>query len=165
MEVIKFEDIISHAAASRIERIEEESKEEDDSDNSSDNSSVESINKQKSHIPRGRPKSGRVWKQRKSKFSSIIKTRGIRRSKEKKDLLRLELKQVKQHSRALIEERKKEKEEKQFRRKENLKRQEENRLKSEIVQVITNTSKIKRMKKKQLRQVEKRDTTTFVKKF
>jgi hypothetical protein len=57
-------------------------------------------------------------------------------SKEKKDLLRLELKQVKEHSRALIEERRKEKEEKQLRRKENLKRREENRLKSEIVQVV-----------------------------
>lgn len=73
-----------------------------------------------------------------NRFSSIIKTPGIRRSKEKKDALRLELKRVKEHSRALVEERKREKEDKRHRRKENLKRQEENRLKSEIVQVVCN---------------------------
>lgn len=54
----------------------------------------------------------------------------------KKDAVRLELKRVKEHSRALVEERKKEKEEKRHRREANLKRREENRLKSEIVQVV-----------------------------
>jgi rRNA-processing protein CGR1 len=71
-----------------------------------------------------------------NRFSSIIKTPGIRRTKEKKDLLRLQLKKVKEHSRALLEDRKKEKEEKQRRREANLKRREENRLKSEVVQVV-----------------------------
>jgi rRNA-processing protein CGR1 len=71
-----------------------------------------------------------------NRFSSIIKTPGIRRSKEKKDLLRLQLKQVKEHSRGLLEDRKKEKEDKRRRREANLKRREENRLKSEVVQVV-----------------------------
>jgi hypothetical protein len=71
MEVIKFEDILTQTAASRIESIEEESKEEDDSDNNSDNSLAESSKKQKSCIPRGRPKSGRVWKQRKSRYVNL----------------------------------------------------------------------------------------------
>jgi hypothetical protein len=51
-------------------------------------------------------------------------------------LLRLQLQQVKEHSRALLENRKKEKEEKRLRREANLKRREENRLKSEVVQVV-----------------------------
>jgi rRNA-processing protein CGR1 len=48
----------------------------------------------------------------------------------------------------LVEERKRVEEEKRRRREANLKRREENRLKSEIVQVIKNTSKIRRKKKK-----------------
>ncbi|XP_970528.2 coiled-coil domain-containing protein 86 [Tribolium castaneum] len=117
--------------------------------------------KKKSKEPdviRGKPKSGRFWKNEKKKFSSIIKTRGIRSSFEKKQVLRQELKRIKDASRAIKAAKDEEKEQKKQRRRENLKRQEENRKKSEIVQVITNTSKIKKMKKKQLRYIEKRDT-------
>ncbi|EFN81861.1 coiled-coil domain-containing protein 86 [Harpegnathos saltator] len=115
--------------------------------------------REKLHIPRGKPKSGRVWKEQKTKFSSIIKTRGIRLSFAKKQKLREDLKRVKQMSRAIKAQKHEEKEAKKQRRRENLKRAEENRKKSEVVQVITNTAKIKRMKKKQLRMIEKRDTT------
>lgn len=106
---------------------------------------------------RGKPQSGKFWKSNKKKFSSIIKTKGIRSSFEKKETLRNDLKRIKQASKAIVEAKKEEKEQKKQRRRDNLKRQEENRKKSEVVQVITNTSKIKRMKKKQLRQIEKRD--------
>ncbi|XP_072750134.1 coiled-coil domain-containing protein 86 [Anoplolepis gracilipes] len=109
-------------------------------------------------IPRGKPKSGRVWKEEKTKFSSIIKTRGIRLSLAKKQKLREDLKRVKEMSREIKAQKQAEKEAKKQRRRENLKRAEENRKKSEIVQVIKNPAKIKRMKKKQLRMIEKRDT-------
>lgn len=114
--------------------------------------------KQKSEIPKGKPKSGRVWKSQKTKFSTIVKTKGIRNSFARKEALRKELARIKEVSRSLLEKKKEEKEAKKQRRRENLKRREENRKKSEVVQVIKNTSKIKRMKKKQLRYIEKRDT-------
>ncbi|XP_015113041.1 coiled-coil domain-containing protein 86 [Diachasma alloeum] len=107
---------------------------------------------------KGKPKSGRVWKEPRQRFSSIVKTRGLRISYEKKQKLRDDLKRVKEQSRAIIEQKKAEKEAKTQRRIKNLKRAEENRKKSEVVQVIKNTTKLKRMKKKQLRMIEKRDT-------
>ncbi|XP_058805942.1 coiled-coil domain-containing protein 86 [Phymastichus coffea] len=109
-------------------------------------------------IPRGRPKSGRIWKEPKQKFSSIVKTKGIRLSFEKKQKLREELKKVKELSREIKAQKEAEKQAKKERRRENLKRTEEKQKKSEVIQVIKNTAKIKRMKKKQLRMIEKRDT-------
>jgi rRNA-processing protein CGR1 len=125
---------------------------------SSENLSKKSKMLEKEDIPRGKPKSGRFWKNEKKKFSSVIKTRGIRSSFEKKQALRQELKRIKEASRAALAEKEEQKEQKKQRRRDNLKRQEENRKKSEVVQVITNTKKIKNMKKKQLRYIEKRDT-------
>nr|XP_022905853.1 coiled-coil domain-containing protein 86 [Onthophagus taurus] len=112
----------------------------------------------KEDIPKGKPKSGRVWKSQKQRFSSIIKSKGLKNPMEKKETLRKELLRVKEASRAIKAAKEEEKEKKKERRRENLKRQEENRKKSEIVQVIKNTAKLKRMKKKQLRHIEKRDT-------
>lgn len=111
-------------------------------------------------MPKGKPKSGRVWKAERKRFSSIIKTRGIRNSFEKKQELKKKLQQVKEASNAIKAARQEAKELQKQRRRENLKKQEENRQKSEVVQVITNTKKLKRMRKKQLRYIEKRDTTT-----
>ncbi|KAH0956607.1 hypothetical protein HN011_005080 [Eciton burchellii] len=114
--------------------------------------------REKLYIPRGKRKSGKIWKDERKRFSSIIKTRGIRLSFAKKQKLRADMKHVKEMSRAIKEDAAAKKEEKKKRRRENLKKAEENNRKGEVVQVIKNTAKIKRMRKKQLRMIETRDT-------
>lgn len=67
-------------------------------------------------------------------------------------------KAVKQFEKELQEQRRNEHLAKKERREENERKKEENRKKAEIVQVVKNVHKLKRMKKKQLRTIEKRDT-------
>jgi rRNA-processing protein CGR1 len=88
----------------------------------------------------------------------------IHRGWEKQKELREKLNRVKELSRALLAEKKAAKEAARARAEENRKRKEENARKAEIVQVITNTSKIKKMKKKHLRMIQKRDTVNMVSK-
>ncbi|CAH0696855.1 unnamed protein product [Spodoptera exigua] len=107
---------------------------------------------------RGIPKSGRFWKSKKEKFSKINKTKGLRNSFEKKQALREQMQRTKEQSKQLLEEFKQKQLERKERRRQNIERAAENKRKSEIVQVITNTAKLKRMRKKQLRFIEKRDT-------
>uniref|UniRef100_A0A6P7FHS5 Coiled-coil domain-containing protein 86 n=1 Tax=Diabrotica virgifera virgifera TaxID=50390 RepID=A0A6P7FHS5_DIAVI len=114
-------------------------------------------------IPRGKPKSGRIWKSERKKFSTVIKTKGIKNSFERKEALRQKLKHVKELTNSIKAAKQEEKEKRKERRRANLKKQEENRLKSEVVQVITNTKKLKKTKKKHLRNIEKRDTTVVSK--
>jgi rRNA-processing protein CGR1 len=68
----------------------------------------------------------------------MIKTRGLKiaNSFEKKEKLRAELKHIKELSKSRHDERKKLIEDKKERRRDNLKRQEINRKKAEIVQVV-----------------------------
>uniref|UniRef100_A0A8C5UDN2 Coiled-coil domain-containing protein 86 n=3 Tax=Passeriformes TaxID=9126 RepID=A0A8C5UDN2_9PASS len=116
-------------------------------------------------IPRGKPKSGRVWKDPgKKRFSHMIQDKALRTSWARKMKERQERKLVRDLARQLEEAKQREKEEKKRRREENLKRRLENERKAEIVQVIRNPLKLKRAKKKQLRRVEKRDTLALLQK-
>uniref|UniRef100_A0A8D0A9H5 Coiled-coil domain-containing protein 86 n=1 Tax=Sander lucioperca TaxID=283035 RepID=A0A8D0A9H5_SANLU len=116
-------------------------------------------------IPLGKPKSGRAWKDRnKQRFSAMVRDKPLCSSWEKKMEAKREKELVKQYTLKLKEDKAREKEEKRKRREDNLKRRAENERKSEIVQVIKNTAKIKRMKKKQLRKIEKRDTLALLQK-
>ncbi|XP_072280388.1 coiled-coil domain-containing protein 86 [Pyxicephalus adspersus] len=109
-------------------------------------------------IPQGKPKSGRVWKENKKRFSDMVKDRPLRTSWEIKMKARQEKKLVKSLAQQLKDDKQQEKEEKRKRREENLRRRLENERKAEIVQVIRNPAKLKRARKKQLRNIEKRDT-------
>ncbi|CAB1328147.1 unnamed protein product [Coregonus sp. 'balchen'] len=110
-------------------------------------------------IPLGKPKSGRVWKDRnKQRFSALVRDKPLCSSWEKKMEAKREKELVKKYSVQLKEDKAREKEEKRKRHEENLKRRAENERKAEVVQVI------KRMKKKQLRKIEKRDTLAMLQK-
>lgn len=125
----------------------------------------ESSEKKSNVVPLGKPKSGRVWKDRKKqRFSALLRDKPLCTSWEKKMEAKREKQQVKLYHQQLKDEQAREKEEKKKRRAEHLKRRAENEKKAEIVQVIRNTAKIKRMKKKQLRKIEKRDTLSMVQK-
>ncbi|XP_030643830.1 coiled-coil domain-containing protein 86 isoform X2 [Chanos chanos] len=116
-------------------------------------------------VPLGKPKSGRIWKDRnKQRFSALLRDKPLRTSWEKKMEVRREKELLKKYQQKLNEEKAREKEEKKRRRAENIKRRAENERKAEIVQVIRNTAKIKRIKKKQLRKIEKRDTLPMLQK-
>ncbi|KAI6068381.1 Coiled-coil domain-containing protein 86 [Aix galericulata] len=116
-------------------------------------------------IPRGRPKSGRVWKDPgRKRFSLMVRDKPLRASWERKVKERQERRLVRQLARQLQEGKQRQREEKKRRREENLKRRLENERKAEIVQVIRNPTKLKRAKKKQLRRVEKRDTLAALQK-
>jgi len=108
------------------------------------------------NIPRGRPKSGRLWKQPKPvSLSKVTKSKPLRKTWERKMKERAEKKSVKEYERSLKLDIKRKLEEKRKRQEVKTQRRLEKERKSEVVQVIKNTSKIKKMKKKQLRQIKK----------
>ena len=115
--------------------------------------SLNTVNKTTMNV-RGIPKSGKFWKTPKEKFKSITT---VRKSASQHKQFREDLKKIKLISKQLKEDKKQENELKRQRREENAARRKENELKSQTVQIIKNTAKLKRIKKKQLRQIEKRD--------
>ncbi|CAF0853166.1 unnamed protein product [Didymodactylos carnosus] len=108
-------------------------------------------------IPRGKPKGGRTWKLQKGRFSAISRPKSLKMSYDE----RIKLKTGLNHTRSIEKEMWKAVNEKRDnlrkRQKENKERRLENERKGEIVQVIKNPAKIKRMKKKQLKSIQKRD--------
>ncbi|XP_051002117.1 coiled-coil domain-containing protein 86 isoform X2 [Acomys russatus] len=116
-------------------------------------------------IPKGKPKSGRVWKDRsKKRFSQMVQDKPLRTSWQRKMKERQERKLAKDFARHLEEEKQRRRQEKKERRAENLRRRLENERKAEIVQVIRNPAKLKKAKKQQLRSIEKRDTLALLQK-
>jgi rRNA-processing protein CGR1 len=107
-------------------------------------------------VPRGRPKSGRLWKKpRPVSLSKVTKSKPLKTSWDKKMKERAEKKSIKEYERNLKLDIKKKLEEKRKRQELKLKRQMEKDRLSEIVQVVKSATKMKRMKKKQLRQIKK----------
>ncbi|XP_023562792.1 coiled-coil domain-containing protein 86, partial [Octodon degus] len=116
-------------------------------------------------VPRGRPKSGRVWKDRaRKRFSQMVQDKPLRTSWQRKMKERQERKLARDFARHLEEEKARRRQEKKQRRAENLRRRLENERKAEVVQVIRNPAKLKRVKKKQLRSIQKRDTLALLQK-
>jgi len=114
-----------------------------------------------SSVPKGKCKSGRFWKSERDRFRSTIKSRGLKQSLQQRIRAKEEKERARQVLQRLKDEQKRAIEEKKARREENAKRREENARKAEVVQLIKNPNKIKRMKKKQLRMIAKRDVLTM----
>ena len=102
-------------------------------------------------------KSGRFWKSERDRFRSVIKTKGLKQSLKQKTKLKEEKAKAKLYEQSLKDATKREREELRERKEENKKRREANQKKSEIVQEVKNVAKLKRMRKKQLKLLAKRD--------
>jgi len=109
------------------------------------------------HIPRQKPKSGKFWKGERKQFRSIKKDRGQRFTFEQRLKMKEDKLKNKELAQLLLSQKAMKKEEARKRAEENKANKLENQKKSEQYQVIKNPAKIKRMKKKQLRMLEKRD--------
>jgi rRNA-processing protein CGR1 len=106
-------------------------------------------------IPRGKPKSGRVWKLQKKRFTSIVADKPLHTSWNTKIKQRQEHKAMKLHEKQLKDAIQQREQDRKKRRAEKIKRQAENERKAEIVQKITNTAKLKRKTKKQMKSIRK----------
>ncbi|GFS88424.1 coiled-coil domain-containing protein 86 [Nephila pilipes] len=107
---------------------------------------------------KGKPKSGRVWKCDKKRFGSMCQVKPLKTKWSKKLELRKERKDLLLHNAEIKEAKQQEKELRKERRRKKLERKLENERKGEVVQVIKNTAKLRRLSKKQFRKIEKRDT-------
>jgi rRNA-processing protein CGR1 len=116
-----------------------------------------SLSKVKSGEPvRGKPVSGRNWKGVKTqRTSTLIKSKPKRKTWEEKTADRKKRESMKDFERQLKEEQEAERQRDIERIKENRKRRVENENKSVQYQVITDTNKIKKMSKKQMRHVRR----------
>ncbi|XP_054749224.2 coiled-coil domain-containing protein 86-like [Lytechinus pictus] len=106
---------------------------------------------------KGMPKSGRPWKtEQTARFSDMRKDKPLKSSWQLKMAQKAEKLSVRKYQQELIDAKRQAILLKKQRREEHQKKKEENQKKSEVVQVIKNPAKLKRMKKKQLRMIKKR---------
>jgi len=112
------------------------------------------------NIPRQKPKSGKFWKEGRQQFRQIKRDKGKKFTFEQRMKNKEEKMKNKELADLLLSRKAMKKEEIRKKIEENKARKLENEKKSEQFQVIKNPAKIKRMKKKQLRMLEKRDIVT-----
>lgn len=109
--------------------------------------------------PRGMNKSNRNWKSVKTEKGRACILRPMRKtlgsSWEKKQKIRLQNQENKEIQQALQDKRREQSDEARRNRVNKLKRKAENELKSSKIQVMSHPEKIKKMSKKQLKQVYK----------
>ncbi|KAM7459234.1 hypothetical protein BLSTO_00020 [Blastocystis sp. subtype 1] len=111
-----------------------------------------------SAIPQGLAKSGRVWKENQKQKSSLYASDGanpLRTSWELKQEKRMKEKRMKELERSITEARIETKRAKRKAIEERNERRAQNEMKSAKVQVISDANKLKRMSKKQLKQIKK----------
>ncbi|CAF1150959.1 unnamed protein product [Rotaria sordida] len=108
-------------------------------------------------IPKGKPKSGRTWKMNKGRFSAISRPKSIKLSYEDRIKMKTDLNETRTREKQMWDVVNEKRDKLKQRQKENKERRLINERKGEVVQVIKNPTKIKRMKKKQLRSIQKRD--------
>merc|ERR1712130_374100 len=111
-------------------------------------------------IPRQKPKSGKFWKEGRQQFRQIKRDKGKKFTFEQRMKNKEEKMKNKELADLLLSRKAMKKEEIRKKIEENKARKLENEKKSEQFQVIKNPAKIKRMKKKQLGMLEKRDIVT-----
>ncbi|XP_060679164.1 coiled-coil domain-containing protein 86 [Hemiscyllium ocellatum] len=111
----------------------------------------------------GREKMAPARKQ-KCRFSDLLRDKPLRTSWEVKMAMKRERVAVRELAQRLHGDRVRAKEEKRLRREENERRRLVNQRRAEVVEVVTNPVKIKRLRKKQLRKIEKRDTLKILQK-
>ncbi|KAL7675915.1 hypothetical protein ACOME3_002174 [Neoechinorhynchus agilis] len=114
---------------------------------------VQELKQRVNSIPSGRPKSGRTWKRERSKIKKAIPGCDFKSSKRIRNEVKSVQEKQKKLEAAVVQHRK----ERRERREENEKRRIENERRAEVVQVIRDPAKIKKMKRKQLRQLQTRD--------
>ena len=119
--------------------------------------------KTKANVVRGNPKSGRKWKVVQTKRSSAMKKGpAFNRSWENKVAKKKEKQIVKEYQERITNNRKQEKSKERKRIEERKKHKEENERKAEVVQVITNMAKLKKIKKKHRHLIQRRDTNALI---
>jgi len=103
------------------------------------------------NIPRGKPKSGRSWKAPERRTSSRNVSKGLNTKWEEK----MEKRKQEKARKEILDSMKKQQEEDRQKERERIRnrrrQREENTIKSSTYQVIKNTSKLKKMSKKQRR--------------
>ncbi|UYV81115.1 CCDC86 [Cordylochernes scorpioides] len=114
--------------------------------------------KNSSPMVRGMSKSGRVWRADKKSFSTFKIDKSCKTSWKKKMLKKAELLDVKMRQREINNRKEEENKMRKLRKAEAIKRREENIKKGETVQVIKDTTKLRKMSKKQLKHIRKEDT-------